>query len=64
MKINVDRSKCTALGNCEAVTPDFFEVNDDGELEILRYEVPADKQDEVERAVAACPMSALFLTES
>jgi ferredoxin len=59
MRIIVDRDKCTALGNCEAIAPAYFEVGEDGSLEILRDDiVPADLA-AVERAVAGCPMSAL-----
>ncbi|MGW9551904.1 ferredoxin [Citricoccus zhacaiensis] len=64
MKINVNRNKCTALGNCEAVTPEYFQVNDDGELDILRHDVPPQKLADVERAVVACPMSALFISQN
>lgn len=30
MKINVDRNKCSGIGLCEAMSPDFFEVDDGG----------------------------------
>ena len=28
MMINVDRNKCSGIGLCEAMSPDFFEVDD------------------------------------
>ena len=59
MKIVVDRDKCTGLGNCEALAPNYFEVDEDGSLELLRENLdPADLA-LVERAVAGCPMAAL-----
>ncbi|WP_448388367.1 ferredoxin [Microbacterium aurum] len=59
MKIVVDRDKCTALGNCEAIAPRYFEVDEDGELTLLRDDISPSDLGDVERAVAACPMAAL-----
>lgn len=59
MKILVDRDKCTALGNCEALAPAYFEVDEDGSLSILREDIDPADMAAVERAVAGCPMSAL-----
>lgn len=64
MRIVVDRAKCTALGNCEAIAPEFFEVNDEGTLDILQEEFSAERRDLIERAVAGCPMAALRIEES
>ena len=36
MKVVVDRAKCTSLGNCEAIAPQYLEVSDEGDLLILR----------------------------
>lgn len=63
MKVVVDRSKCTALGNCEAMAPEFFEVGDDGDLELLQENVTMEDRAAVEQAVAACPTAALTLVE-
>ncbi|MBY4575645.1 ferredoxin [Gordonia paraffinivorans] len=63
MRIIVDRTKCTALGNCEAIEPEYFEVGDDGELAILRDEVDEDDLTTVKRAVASCPNAALSLSD-
>ncbi|MDV6230600.1 PEP/pyruvate-binding domain-containing protein [Rhodococcus cercidiphylli] len=61
MKVVVDRTKCTALGNCEAIAPDFFEVDDDGDLTLLREDVTEAERTDVEAAIAACPTAALHL---
>lgn len=52
-----------SLGNCEAVAPDYFEVGEDGDLQVLRHDVPDDQLDLVRQAVAACPTAALSLVE-
>jgi ferredoxin len=63
MKVTVDRDKCTALGICESLAPDFFEVDDDGELMILREDVSDDQKSLLLQAVAGCPTAALTLIE-
>jgi ferredoxin len=60
MKIKVDRNKCSGIGLCEAMSPDFFEVDDGGELQFVQGdEVADDARDQVDVAVQACPTGAL-----
>lgn len=63
MRIVLDKDKCSSLGMCESVAPDFFEVDDDGELNILDLTPPSDKRALIEEAVAACPTSALSIED-
>ena len=59
MKVVVDFAKCTGLGICESVAPEFFEVNDEGALELLKEDITDDELQSVEEAVAGCPTEAL-----
>jgi ferredoxin len=59
MKIIVDFVKCTGLGICESMAPEFFEVNDDGELVLLKEDITDEGLQTVEEAVAGCPTEAL-----
>jgi ferredoxin len=59
MKCVVDYDKCTGLGICESLAPDFFEVNDDGDLLQLKEDISADELQAVEEAVSGCPTEAL-----
>ncbi|MEE2033025.1 ferredoxin [Rhodococcus chondri] len=61
MKVIVDRTKCTGLGVCESLAPYFFEVNESGELELLKEDVAADELATVEEAIASCPTAALHI---
>jgi ferredoxin len=61
MKIVLDENKCSSLGMCESVAPDFFEVGDDGALVVLDSEPPDSRRALMEEAVAACPTGALSL---
>jgi ferredoxin len=59
MKVVVDFNKCTGLGICESMAPDLFEVNDDGELVLLKDDITDVELLSVEEAVAGCPTQAL-----
>lgn len=61
MKCVVDFDKCTGLGICESLAPDFFEVNDDGDLVQLRTDITDLELQSVEEAVAGCPTEALTI---
>lgn len=64
MRASVDNSRCEAHGQCEAVLPDFFTVDDDGYSTIgTGKEVPAGMEDDVRLGVAACPMAALSIDD-
>ena len=61
MKCVVDYGKCTGLGICESLAPDFFEVNDDGDLVLLKEDITEHELQAVEEAVAGCPTEALSI---
>lgn len=63
MKIVLDENKCSSLGMCESVAPDFFEVGDDGALNVLNPTPPEDQRALMEEAVAACPTNALSIED-
>jgi ferredoxin len=60
MKINVDRTKCSGIGLCEAMSPDVFVVDQAGVLQFGQGDdVADDVLDEIDAAVQACPTGAL-----
>jgi ferredoxin len=59
MKVLVDFGKCTGLGICESLAPDFFEVNDAGDLVLLKEDITDAELQAIEEAVAGCPTEAL-----
>ena len=61
MRVVVDQDKCTGLGLCESIAPDFFEVQDDGSLELLRSDVEDGQVGALQEAVRSCPTEALRL---
>jgi ferredoxin len=63
MRVVVDADKCTGLGLCESIAPDFFEVQDDGSLELLRSDVEISQRATLDEAVRSCPTEALKLVD-
>jgi ferredoxin len=63
MRIVVDRDKCSALGICESLAPELFEVQDDGSLTILNERPEGELRTAARDAVDGCPTSALAITE-
>lgn len=61
VKVVVDYEKCTGLGICESLSPDHFEVNDEGDLVLLKDSVSDDELQGVEEAISGCPTEALRL---
>lgn len=63
MRITCNYDRCTSNGLCESNAPDYFELDENADLQILREEVdPADLPD-VENAVTGCPTQALELVD-
>ncbi|MGV0037097.1 ferredoxin [Mycobacterium colombiense] len=62
MRIEVDRDRCEGHGMCEVVAPEYFALDDDGDLTVLVEEVAEGDQDQVSDAALACPVAALKLT--
>ena len=61
MKVVCDFDKCTGLGICESLAPEFFEVNDSGDLVLLKQDITDEEMQAVEEAVAGCPTEALTI---
>ncbi len=63
MKVVVDTDRCGGHGLCEAIAPEYFEVQSNGLSKSLRDDIdPADLVD-VEDAVASCPTEALRIED-
>ena len=61
MRIEVDRNRCVAIGNCEALAPNVFQVMDSGEMQIMDPHLVAEDLNVAQRAVDMCPTAALRL---
>lgn len=63
MKITVNKARCAAMGNCEAIAPELFEITDDGGMELRSDEVTPELEDRVRQAIEACPTMSLTLSD-
>lgn len=63
MKITVDTTKCAAMGICESIVPELFEIADSGEMVLLGEDVPAELEAKVRLAIESCPTFSLSLTD-
>ena len=64
MRVEVDQSRCTGLGMCEAEAPHLFEVASDGSLTFLQNALSDADAEAAEAAISACPTEALRLMRS
>ena len=61
MKVSIDLRLCAGHGQCEAVAPEVFQVNDDWIAEVLIEEPPESMKPAVEKAARLCPTSAVVI---
>ncbi len=61
MRIVVDWDLCASHGQCEFAAPDVFQINDDGDLDVLTESPEESLRADVEQAVRRCPTRALTL---
>lgn len=62
MKVHVDMNLCQSHGECVAVAPDIFELDDEDFLH-WQEEVDESRRADMEAAVNACPMMAIRLED-
>lgn len=64
MKVVVDQDKCISSGNCVLNASEVFDQREeDGVVELLNENPPADQTDNVRRAVAECPAKVIQIQE-
>lgn len=64
MRIVFDEARCDGFGFCAEVAPEFFLLDDDGNLELLQTDVPSDAEEHIHAATRACPVAALRVQSS
>jgi ferredoxin len=64
VKIEIDRDRCEGHGMCEVVAPEYFSLDDDGNLTVLKEEVSDRDEALVRDALQVCPVAALRLVDT
>jgi ferredoxin len=57
--IKADLDTCQGYANCVAAADDYFDIDDDGVVVLLKAGVPDSERARVEEAARSCPVSAL-----
>lgn len=60
MRVEVDRDRCEGNAVCVGIAPDLFDLDDDDYAVMKVDEIPSDREDAAEQAVAECPRAALI----
>jgi ferredoxin len=63
MRITVDTERCDSHGNCFMEAPEVFDLDDEDKVVLLDDDPREELRGAVDRAIAACPVSAIRLLE-
>ncbi|MGP3916598.1 ferredoxin [Nonomuraea sp. 10N515B] len=58
-RIEVDRDRCEGHGLCEQTAPEIYQLDHEGELDLLFEDVPAQLRGKAEAGARVCPVAAL-----
>lgn len=61
--IKADLGACQGYANCVVGAEDYFDIDDDGKVVMLRLEVTETDRKRVEEAARSCPVSALVVVD-
>ncbi|MGH3962245.1 MAG: ferredoxin [Pseudonocardiaceae bacterium] len=62
MRVEVDPNICEGHGQCNAVAPEVYDLDDDGYCLIRNPEVEPDLEHHAEEGALACPVRAITVT--
>ncbi len=63
MKVKVDYDMCASTGGCMQISPEVFEVRNDGYLYILQEEPGEELRAKVREAADLCPTAAIEIID-
>jgi|TARA_R100000365_G_C2747758_1_gene78010 3-phenylpropionate/trans-cinnamate dioxygenase ferredoxin reductase subunit len=61
--LKADLSLCQGYANCVMAAGDYFDIDDDGKVVLLKIDVPDSDRIRVEEAARSCPVSALVVED-
>ena len=61
MKAAVDRDSCIGCGNCEAVCPDVFVLDDENKSTVIINLIPKEFEACAKEAAEQCPVNAITI---
>ena len=63
MKVRVDPEICAGFGICLGISPEVFQLHDDGYAIVMVSEVSPEDEDLMRRAASQCPSQAISISE-
>jgi len=61
--LKADLNVCQGYANCVVAAGDYFDLSDEGKVQLLKVEIAEEDRVRVEHAVRSCPVSALSIEE-
>ncbi|TMS52432.1 ferredoxin [Mycobacterium sp. DBP42] len=61
--VKANLSACQGYANCVVAADDYFDIDDDGVVVLLKVDVPESERARVEEAARSCPVSALEVVD-
>ena len=61
--VKANLSLCQGYANCVVAAGDYFDIDDDGVVVLLKVDVPESERTRVEEAARSCPVSALWVED-
>ncbi|QYF97099.1 ferredoxin [Microbacterium sp. PAMC21962] len=61
--VKADLSLCQGYANCVIAAGDYFDIDDDGLVVLLKVDVPESERTRVEEAARTCPAAALWVED-
>lgn len=61
--VKADLEACQGYANCVVGADDYFDIDDDGIVVLLKTHVPEGERGRVEEAAMSCPVSALLVED-
>ena len=61
MKVKIDRDMCTGIGNCVAVAPTVFKLDDQNKAVVL--DAASVAKEKILEAAESCPMEAIIVED-
>ena len=61
--VKANLGACQGYANCVVAADDYFDIDDDGVVELLSVEVPESERGRVDSAARSCPVSALWIDD-
>lgn len=63
MKPKIIADECIGDGICEEISPEVFELRDDGLAYVIDEDPDASLKDKIDEAIEECPTSAIVMEE-